>query len=93
MPGWMIAHLNDHKGPVTDPSLNGIVDTLRGLGCFGFVATEEGFKCEFDGWESGRTMRFHLFYDRGDLGPFRLYAGGLDITDVKSLVTDLRKGR
>jgi hypothetical protein len=91
----MIAKLNDHKGPVTDPSLDGIVGTLRGLGCFGFVATEEGFKCEFDAEVGGRKMRLHLFYDRSedaDLGPFRLYGGGMDIDDVKRLVTDLRKG-
>ena len=61
---------------------------LQKLGCFAFDDTKEGFKCQFD----SDKARFHLYYDErwsAEYGPFTLYAGGMDLTDVESSLNRL----
>jgi len=65
-----------------------IKEALSKVGCFAIEDTKDGFRCEFD----GGIQRFHIFYQEhwsAELGPFTLYAGGMDLNEIKSIISKL----
>ena len=65
-------------------------ELLKKAGCFAIEDTKDGFKCEFD----GNLQRFHIFCNEhwtAELGPFTLYAGGVNLNEIESIISRLKK--